>query len=245
MSLVALRFYTWTKPVRFRIAVVRRNENWMHRVSGCLLPNATFIQLLVLDMPFRVGWNRSNIPEEELVLIGGLLEASNRVRHLAVTWNIWETLERECCSLRLESLYLVWDGAFNIDVPSLCLLQHPSTLEDLTVYAPAELDDPTPFRSWGERHLPKTTQCINLAYVTYAADRMPYPHVCYVHLKGSMLVLVGRTEPYEDEKSWIERSREIYPNYSTVKCVRYSSQVLVEWVAKMEGQESLLYHTTQ
>ncbi|KAJ6601960.1 hypothetical protein DFH09DRAFT_1302141 [Mycena vulgaris] len=244
MSLVASRFHAWTKPVTFQTVIVRRHNNWMQRINDCLLSNASFIRILVLNLPSNEGRRRGQLSGEELSLIRRLLEASGRVKHLAVTWNIWADLERECGALRLEGLYLMWDGAFNIRSPSLNHLQHPSVLEDLTIYAPPNLYNPMPFRSRGQSFLPPTTQCVNLAYVTYAARLIPSPGVEAFDLKGAMLVLVGRTEPYDHQDKKIKEVRGRYPNFSTV-CMRYSDQVLAEWVAKMEGRESLLNHPAE
>ncbi|KAJ7477446.1 hypothetical protein FB451DRAFT_1172998 [Mycena latifolia] len=237
MSLVASRFRTWAKPIAFRTVSVRRHNNWTQRIGDCLLSNASFIRILVLDLdlPFTEGRGRGQLPEEELSLIRRLLEASGRVRHLAVTWNIWAHLPRECGALRLSGLYLIWDRGFHIYAhgPSLHNLQYPAALEDLTVYAPADLRNPMPFRTIGRCFLPVTRQCVNLAYVTYAADRMPCPGVEDFDLRGAMLVLVGMTEPHEQTATEIKTIRDRYPNFSAV---------LVEWVAKMEGRESLLDH---
>ncbi|KAJ6602078.1 hypothetical protein DFH09DRAFT_1302239 [Mycena vulgaris] len=193
------------------------------RINNCLLPNASFIRILVLNLPSNEGRRQAQLSGKELSLIWRLLGASGRVRHLAVTWNIWADLERECGALRLEGLYLMWDGAFNIHAPSLHHLQHPSALKDLTIYAPPYLCNPMPFRSWGQSFLPATTQCVNLTYVTYAARRMPFLGVEDVDLKGAMLVLVGRTEPYNDQDKKIKK----------------------QWVAKMDGRESLLTHPAE
>ncbi|KAJ7429802.1 hypothetical protein B0H11DRAFT_2400680 [Mycena galericulata] len=258
MSLVASRFHTWwvsltacrrsqyntvcnrTKPVMFHTAIVRRHNNWMRRISDCLLTNASFIHVLVLDLPLTQGGVRGQLAEEELSSIRQLLKATGRVRHLAVTWNVWAYLQRECGALRLESIYLIWDRACNVLEPSLHHLQHPAVLKDLAIYAPCSL----PYPDWWRRaqlFLPATTQCVNLAYVTYATDSIPWPGVQDSKLKWAMLVLLGRTEPHEDQAQSIKTIREKYPNFSAV-CMQYFRQVLEEWVAKMEGRESLLYH---
>ncbi|KAJ7144192.1 hypothetical protein C8R44DRAFT_916135 [Mycena epipterygia] len=244
MSLVASRFHTWTKPFIFHTVIIRRHDNWMQRISDCLLPHARFIRILVLDLPFTQGRARAQLSSEELSLIRRLLEASGRAKYLAVTWNIWADLERECSALRLEGLYLIWDGAFGIHAPSLHHLQHPAALEDLTVYAPDDLRHPMSWVSFGSRFLPATTHCVNLAYVTYAADRIPSPGVVNVDLKGVTLVLIGRTELSQRDAGLIEMDTGRFPNYSAL-CMRYLNQVLEEWVAKMEGRESLLGHAME
>ncbi|KAJ7101483.1 hypothetical protein B0H15DRAFT_1017896 [Mycena belliarum] len=149
MSLVASRFNIWTKPISLHMVMVRRCDNWMERVCDWLLPNAAFVRILVLDMPSLQGRKRIPLPAEELGLIRRLLEASERVAHLAVTWNIWSALQQECSALCLESLYLIWDHAYyKVPVPSLADLQYPTALRDLTISAPPDLKNPTPFRSW-------------------------------------------------------------------------------------------------
>ncbi|KAF8156353.1 hypothetical protein K438DRAFT_1777439 [Mycena galopus ATCC 62051] len=246
MSLVASRFYSWTKPVTFRTVIVRRANNWMQRISDCLLPNTSFIRILVLDMPFKQNGGRGELPEEELSLIRQLLEACEGVRHLAVTWNIWAHLERECGALRLEGLYLRWDGVAccfpQIFPPALDHLRHPGALEDLTLCAPGDLYSNLRCR-FGETYLPPTGQCVNLAYVTYASRQWPGRGVDPTNLKGAMHVLIGRTHLFDFEESRMKEIREYYSNFS-IACVRNWDQVLVEWVAKMEGRKSQLSHGT-
>ncbi|KAJ6564117.1 hypothetical protein B0H19DRAFT_1258616 [Mycena capillaripes] len=160
MSLVASRFHAWTKPLTFHTVIVRRHDNWMQTTSDCVLPNASFIRVLVLDLPFTQDEVRLQSSAEELSIIRRLLEACGRVSHLAVTWNIWAHLERECGVLELKSLCLVWDGEFSrrIDAPSFLHLRNRTALQDLTVSAPADLEHPTPFRSRGQLDLPVWTQ---------------------------------------------------------------------------------------
>ncbi|KAJ7429799.1 hypothetical protein B0H11DRAFT_2211865 [Mycena galericulata] len=242
MSLVASRFHTWTKPIMFHTVIVRRHDNWIERISDCLLRNASFIRILVLHMPLRQGYDRGQLPDKELSLIRQLLEAAGQVRHLAVTWNIWALLQRECGALRIESLYLIWDGALKIDTPSLYHLQHPAALQDLTVYAPPDIRHVDMWRP-AEYYLPAISQCENLAYVTYAVSRRLSRGVTRRPMKGAMLVLLGRTEQ-PDENWWTKSIWESYPPFSTV-CLQYASQVLEEWVAKMEGRESVLRHAAE
>ncbi|KAJ7657318.1 kinase-like domain-containing protein [Mycena polygramma] len=150
MKLVASRFETWTKPIMFHTAVVRRRDNWMQRVEECLLPNGSLIRILVLDLGLRgsEGYycqdplHRKKSSEKELSLLRRLLEACGQVNHLAVTWNVWDQLQGECGALRLKSLYLIWDGTFGNDAPSLDHLQHPADLEDLTLSAWRSTNDP-------------------------------------------------------------------------------------------------------
>ncbi|KAF8188501.1 hypothetical protein K438DRAFT_1764257 [Mycena galopus ATCC 62051] len=201
MSLVASRFYSWTKPVTFRTVIVRRANNWMQRTSDCLFPNASFIRILVLDMPFKQNGRR----------------ACEGVRHLAVTWNIWAHLERECGALRLEGLYLVWDGVASsspqIIPPALDQLRHPGALEDLTLCAPPDLYSTLRCR-FGETDLPPTGQCVNLAYVTYGSRQWPGRGVDPTNLKGAMHVLIGRTHLFDFEESRMKEIREYYSNFS-------------------------------
>ncbi|KAJ6564077.1 hypothetical protein B0H19DRAFT_1258581 [Mycena capillaripes] len=238
MSLVASRFHAWTKPLTFHTVIVRRHDDWMQRISDCILPNASFIRILVLDLPFTQDEVRLQSSAVELSIIRQLLEACGRVRHLAVTWNIWAHLEHECGVLELQSLCLVWDGAFfhGINAPSILHLRHPAALKDLTVSAPPDLQNPTPFRSWGELYLPTLTrENFNLAYVTYASNRLPVEGVGDSNLTWATLVIVGRKEPCDFEEEALQWERNRCPNYSTVFMLDWS-QVLEEWVAKMEGR---------
>lgn len=128
--------------------------------------------------------------------------------------------------------------------PSLDPLQHPTMLRDLTVYAPAALYFLTPFRSFAELLLPATEQCASLAYVTYATDRPPSPGVAGVAVKRTMLVLVGKTELNRFEADMVQRTRQLYPNFSS-RCLSDWNQLLREWVARMEGRESILDHAPE
>ncbi|KAJ6587964.1 hypothetical protein B0H19DRAFT_1097577 [Mycena capillaripes] len=241
MSLVASRFHIWNKPIMFHTIFVHRHNNWMKRIGDYLMPNASFIRILVLSLPLTRGPARLPSSAEELSLIRKLLEASGGIRHLAVTWNLWAQLACECGVQRIESLYLIWDrAAFNISAPSLHHLQHPEELVDLTVYAPADLCNPVSFPVYGDYLVPATTHCVNLAYVTYAADRMPNVNMAYLRLKGAILVVVGRTALYENEEGRLKWEKEMFPGNYSVVCVQNWEQVLAEWVAKMEGRESLL-----
>ncbi|KAJ7670230.1 hypothetical protein B0H17DRAFT_1086127 [Mycena rosella] len=243
MSLVASRFYAWTKPITFRTVVVRRHDDWTKRISNLLLPNAGFIRALAIDLP------SPRLSDDELSHIRQLLEASQRVRHLAVGWNVWARFYPECGSLQLESLYLIWDRAHPASPPSLKHLQHPAELKDLTIYAPPDPRNPTPFRPWGELFLPATAHCPNLAYVTYAADRTPVPTVGSLcedlsNLQGAMFVLVDIPDKFVNEESedeLLKDDKEAYPNFSTAYLC-HSSQVLGEWLAKIEGRPSVLEH---
>ncbi|KAJ7792895.1 hypothetical protein B0H13DRAFT_2393853 [Mycena leptocephala] len=247
MSLVASRFHAWTKPKRFYTVIVRRHDDWMQRISDCLLPNACFVRILALDLAFTQDWCRGQLSSEELTLIQQFLESARQVKHLAVTWNIWAQLQHECGALQLESLYLIWDGAFNIfpagkiRPPVLDHLQYPAVLEHLTVSAPTALDNPTPWAPLGGRlYLPATMQCVKLTSVTYATARLPGGGLG-LDVKYTMLVLLERTEPEEWEQEDIQKDKENNPNYSVV-CMPDWDQVLVAWVAKTEGRESILNH---
>jgi hypothetical protein len=213
-----------------------------------LLPNACFVRILAFDLAFTQDRCRGQLSSEELSLVQQFLESARQVRHLAVTWNIWAQFQHECGALQLESLYLIWDGAFNIfprfDVrhPTLEHLQHPAILEDLTVSAPTDLCNPTAWAYWGvSPYLPATSQCVKLTSVIYATTLLPLEWIWICDVKKPMVVLVEGTEPDEGEQELIKEDKESNPNYSVV-CVQNWNQVLVEWVAKMEGRESILNH---
>ncbi|KAJ7762846.1 hypothetical protein DFH07DRAFT_771059 [Mycena maculata] len=243
LSLVALRFHAWTKPIMFHTVVVRRHKNWMQRIRECFLGNAGLIQILILRLSFTEDQTRVQLSGEELSHIRWLLGASGRVKHLAVTWNIWAYLEPECGSLRLEGLFLIWDGALGIEHPSLASLKHPSALEDLTIFGPPDLirERPFPgrgstFRAFSNRmmYIPATGHCTSLAYLTYAANYPPSPSQLFLpRLKGTMQVIFGT------EVRPTTRDERAPPNFSTAY-VGSLSQMVVEWVAKMEGQQSIL-----
>ncbi|KAJ6563671.1 hypothetical protein DFH09DRAFT_1158681 [Mycena vulgaris] len=245
MALVAPRFYAWTKPIAFRTVVVRRHKNWTQRINDLLLPNASFIRVLVLDLPFA----GVQLSDEELLHIQHLLEASAQVKHLAVSWTIWAHFPLQCGSFELESLYLIWDRNTPTTRPSLKNLQHPDTLIDLTVYAPADPSTITPFRPWGELLLPDTAKCTNLVYITYAADRTPMPTVGSLcedipGLRSALFVLVDIPEKYasdEDADDLVKDDLEVYPNFSTAY-LRFSNQLVGEWVTKVDGRRSMLVH---
>ncbi|KAF9041991.1 hypothetical protein BDZ89DRAFT_1060032 [Hymenopellis radicata] len=246
MSLVAFRFHEWTKRIMFSTVIIRRRNNWTQRISELLVPNASSIRILVLNLHFTEG----TLSDYELSHIRRLLEAAEGVRYLAVPWNLWARLSREFGSLQLESLYLIWDGTHPARPPSLKNLQHPALLTDLTMYAPPDPENPTPFRSGGERflRLADTRRCPKLAYVTYAADRTPGPTVGSLcedipTLSGAMFVLVDIPAKYldEEEDELVKDDKEMYPNFSTAY-LPFSSQVLGEWVSKVEGRPSVLEH---
>ncbi|KAJ7165966.1 hypothetical protein C8R46DRAFT_1275361 [Mycena filopes] len=260
MSLVASRFNLWTKPAKFRTVVVRRHDNWMQRMNDCLLPNAALIRVLVLDLPFNRSvvlpreWSfierfdkdraRCIFTDEELSSIRRLLSSAEGVRHLAVTWNIWAYLERECGTLRLQSLYLIWDRAFlDVESPKLNELRYPAALEDLTMFAPVSLDPQ--YSGWRppEDYLPDTARCVKLAYATYAATYIVPPWRTE-HLKGYMAVSVRQREvdmTEEEEDFRIQYQKESHPSFSTLY-LRTLNDMLQEWLNKMEGRESLLEH---
>ncbi|KAF9041978.1 hypothetical protein BDZ89DRAFT_1060024, partial [Hymenopellis radicata] len=239
MSLVAFRFHEWTKRIVFSTVVIRRRNNWTQRISELLVPNASSIRILALNLRSIEG----TLSDYELSHIRRLLEAAEGVRHLAVRWNLWARLSREFGSLQLKSLYLIWDGTHPARAPSLKDLQHPALLTDLTIYAPPDPENPTPFRSIGELFLPRTDHCTKLAYVTYAADRMPIPSVGWLcdiipTLSGAMYVLVDIPAKYldeEEEDELVKDDKEMFLNFSTAY-LPFSSQVLGEWVAKVEGR---------
>ncbi|KAJ7076989.1 hypothetical protein B0H15DRAFT_805368 [Mycena belliarum] len=245
MSLVAPRFNTWTKPVKFGTIVVREHNDWKTRLSEVLLPNARFIQRLAV----MVECNRpdgSHLPDADLAQIKRLLEASIQVKHLAVVWSIWARLPRECGKMHLESLYLEWDEDYCISPPTLRHLQYPDELKDITVYAPLDLDNPPPhWRAWGEFYLPDTTHCTNLAYVTYAALATPGYSLGALsakpNMKGVMFVLVDIPEDCLTGDNRWKREEKLWPAFSGVY-LRYPHQILGEWLARMEGMPSTLDH---
>ncbi|KAJ7810888.1 hypothetical protein B0H14DRAFT_3151018 [Mycena olivaceomarginata] len=243
MSLVASRFYAWTKPFTFRTVIVRRHKNWTKRISDLLLQKASFIRILAIDLPHA----QARVSDQELSHIRAFLEASDGVRSLAVSWTILAHLHRACGSLPLERLYLIWDRTHPTSLPSLKHMQHPTALKDLTVYAPPDLRDATPFRPWGELYLPDTAGCVNLECVTYATDRTPIPTVGSLcedipNLKAAMFVLVDIPEDIAGaEDEMVTEDKEVYPTFSTAY-LRFSSQVLSEWLARMEGRRSVLDH---
>ncbi|KAJ7174531.1 hypothetical protein C8R46DRAFT_1189296 [Mycena filopes] len=252
MSLVASRFYAWTKPIMFHTVIVRPHKNWVERVNDWLLPNANLIHVLVLDLPnvtegkFGDG-HRERFSAEETTAIRRLLHAAGgHVKHFAVTWNIWAHLEGECGAIPVESLYLIWDRAMYVGGPSLRNLQHPLVLKDLTVYAPRDLGlrgySVSMFRQSTENYCPHTRHCPNLAYVTYAAHSAEGVNERGWGLKGSMFVHVGsRFLTAEEESERIKEEKERYPNFSTAY-VGSLRELLEEWVAKVEGRPSILVH---
>ncbi|KAJ6566119.1 hypothetical protein B0H19DRAFT_1257394 [Mycena capillaripes] len=244
MSLVAPRFHAWTKPITFRTVVIRRHNNLLIRING-LLPYASCIRILAIDLPSI----RAQLSEEELLHIRRLLEVSVHVRHLAVDWNLWAQFCLECGALELESLYLIWDRGLPTSTPSLERLQHPSILTDFTIYAPPDRNYRIIWRREGVLFLPPLASFVNLSYVTYAADRTPYPSVSPLcddipHLKGSRFVLVDIPEEYSKEameEEMITGDMDIYPHFSAAY-LPHASRVLGEWVAKVEGRPSILDH---
>ncbi|KAJ7631689.1 hypothetical protein DFH06DRAFT_1140484 [Mycena polygramma] len=241
MSLVASRFYTWlarTKPIIFHTVLVRSHPNWTERIQHNLLSNGSFIRILVLDLSFRQGVFRIQPSAAELSCIQQLLEASRLVSHLAVTWNIWALLPKECGALHLESLYLIWDRALPTSAPSLEHLEQPSNLTDLTVYAPPNRSRMMSRQRYGDYFLPRSLTP-NLEYVTYAADRPPIPALEWLEVKGVMLVLLREVGHYWENE--VKTIQEEYPHFRAI-CLQYPHHVLTEWVAKAEGQKSLLRH---
>ncbi|KAJ6553149.1 hypothetical protein B0H19DRAFT_1263553 [Mycena capillaripes] len=108
------------------------------------------------------------------------------------------------------------------------------------MYAPADLFQLTPLQA--ELYLPATAHCINLAYVTYAADHAQIPRLGWLCEDLRMSVLFVMVDKYWDSKAGpITRDKERYPNFSTVH-LPLSSQVLREWVAKVAGRRSVLEH---
>ncbi|KAJ7178283.1 hypothetical protein C8R46DRAFT_1188296 [Mycena filopes] len=243
MSAVASRFHTWTKPTTFSTVIISKRSDLTERIESYLLPNARFIRVLVIDTFFADFGEleaRTQVLPAELKSMSDLLDASIRVRHLCVTWNIWTELRPKFGALRLESLYLRWDGALGreIDVPSLGDLQYPDMLKDLTVLAPVDLENPMPFRPWGQLLLPTRSQeGISLDYVTFASVREPRPGVENLGRKGSTLVLIRKTE---SSKKIFEY--EVGKKFSIVY-LRSAGELLKQWVERMEGRRTVLTNT--
>ncbi|KAJ7695792.1 hypothetical protein B0H17DRAFT_1329558 [Mycena rosella] len=210
MSLVDFMLVDRKKPACFHSVVIRQTHtDWATRIRDLFLPNARFIRL-------------SHIRR--------LLEASDRVRRLAVDWNLWARFHVECDTLLLDSLYLIWDRVVPIRTPSLENLQHPATLADLTVYTPRD------------------SALREVRF--YAEDFFSFPHrpfndVCaqLPHLKGAMSVEVApwalKEELEEDSLFW--NAKKLHANFSTAYLCTPSS-ALGEWLAKMEGRLSVLEH---
>ncbi|KAJ6571239.1 hypothetical protein B0H19DRAFT_658519 [Mycena capillaripes] len=239
MALVAPRFRVWCKPTIFSTVVVRRRDNWMERIGGLFLPNASFIRVLAIDLP----GTRNLLSPEELSRIRRFLHAAKRVLHLAVVWHIWEQFGADWGVLQLRSLYLIWDGAFGISSPSLANLQHPAKLTDITIYAPVELEAPStgPFADFC---LPGTIleDCINLACLTYASNRPPFDFGNLSEdIARVMWVLVDSSERFLSlaSEEMVSMDQQVHPNFFTAH-MRFSHEVLGHWLAKMEGNQSLL-----
>ncbi|KAJ7438363.1 hypothetical protein FB451DRAFT_1303831, partial [Mycena latifolia] len=156
---------------------------------------------------------------------------------------IWAHHHRECGALQLESLYLIWDKKHHIPPPSLKNLQHPSTLNDLTVDAPADLNNMITWRPWGELYIPDTRQCVNLAYVTYAANTLPGGSLTFFcddsefpAIRGVMFKLKNEAQDSELMKD----EEEFYPNFSTTYLP--NSWQLLNELEKMEGRPSVFQH---
>ncbi|KAJ7174541.1 hypothetical protein C8R46DRAFT_1252184 [Mycena filopes] len=246
MSLVASRFYAWTIPITFHTVIVHPHKNWMQRINEYLLPNANLIHVLVLALPNTVGHReRAQFSDKEVAAIAQLLQAAERVKHLAVTWNIWAHLEHACGTIPVESLYLMWDGVLYVDPPNLGNLQHPSALKDLTFHAPHNLGlrGCSSFGMWKTRnYCPQTRHCPNLAYVAYATASATPIGVRGFGLTGFMFVRVGsRVLTAEEESKRIKEEKERDPIFSTAY-VGSTRELLEEWVAKVEGQPSILVH---
>ncbi|KAK7059740.1 hypothetical protein R3P38DRAFT_968437 [Favolaschia claudopus] len=245
MALVAPRFHAWTKPFVFRTVVVRRRDDWTKRVNVLLLPNAIHIRTLALDLPL----SQRTLSDEEQSLIRALLQASIHVKNLATTWHIWARLAHGCRALQLSTLYLIWDRVLGVVLSSLKDLRHPTLLTEITIYAPPDLANLTPFRPWGELYLPDTSRCANLVYVTYVADRTPIPTVGSLcedipNLRGAMFaqILLGDKEGSEEDfDDLVKEDMEVYPNFSAT-FVSSARQVLDEWLAKANGGPSVLQH---
>ncbi|KAJ7165837.1 hypothetical protein C8R46DRAFT_290957 [Mycena filopes] len=250
ISLVASRFHAWMKDIKLWTVVVRESDDWAQRINDCILPNAGLIRVLVLDLSFHKDDDRRCVYSgEELSSIRRLLGTSRRLRHLAVTWNIWACLEQECAALRLQSLYLIWDGAgfdgtTRIEAPTLEKLQHPAALEYLTMFAPLSLAPGwSPWRE-PDSQLPVMAHCTNLAYVTYAANLLQVlPWTGKQYLKGCMTVALRapKVDGMRGDDSRNSARKDRIPNFSTLH-MSGLGELLREWLKKVEGRKSLLDH---
>ncbi|KAJ7154470.1 hypothetical protein C8R46DRAFT_1117471 [Mycena filopes] len=252
LSLVASRFRYWVRPMALQTVVIRRHHDWMTRINELFVPNASFIRTLVLYLP----QSDSALSEDEFSHTQRLLTASPHIQHLAVDWQTWRRLPHECGSLSLKSLYLIWDGVHPASAPSLQHLQHPSELTDLTVLAPAfpTVRTPRAVPGWypvppGELTLPSDlAHCDNLAWLTYVSDRPPaeVDELCCGRpgIKGVRFVLVDAPEWLGgalEEDLFLSDGLQSYAFFSTAFLPR-STGLLAEWLAKMEGRESVLNH---
>ncbi|KAJ7635449.1 hypothetical protein DFH06DRAFT_1303013 [Mycena polygramma] len=239
MSLVAMRFRAWTKHRILRTVVVALRDDWTKRISELFLPNANLIRILAIDLPST----RGRLSNEQSTLIRRLLRASDGVQHLGISWHLWEDFSSECGRLKIESLYLIWDGAYGVPPLTLDNLQHPLTLKDITMYAPPDLKGPGS-ALWFFLPETITEDCPNLAFLTYAVSEQPIDIDCFgSDLEGVMWVLVDtptkRLDTVNMDMLWM--GKYDCPNYSS-RYLSFSSQVLGEWLAKMEGRRSVLEH---
>jgi hypothetical protein len=219
----------------------------LKRISDILLPNASFIRVLAIDLPLSEG----KLTDDELSPIRRLLlESTERLRHLAVVWHLWTHFHPECGYLHLQSLYLIWDRAWSrtnpLSPPTLDNLQHPAELKDLTFYAPPNLTNQVQRFFIGALYLPLMNHCPNLEYLTYVADRTPYPTLGSFcdnpRIKGVMFVCAdGDEEDEEDVEYFFAEDKQFFPNLSTAY-LPSSSQGLGEWLAKLEGRRSVFEH---
>ncbi|KAJ7635455.1 hypothetical protein DFH06DRAFT_1336485 [Mycena polygramma] len=240
MSRVAPRFRTWAKSETLRTVVVREVENWTQRISELFLPNAHLIQTLAIDMP-------STLYEEELLHIQRLLQAAERVRHLAVGWPIWQHFAFACGSLQLESLCLIWDGACQMPSPYLSHLQHPASLRNLAIYAPPRptLVDAR-YCSWAQISLPASLMedFPNLASLAYAArTQLPDIWGCKGDTESKIVMHTwtqsgsNLTNVYDTAVETAAIHGDNYREFSTAY-LRCSREVLIDWLGKLERRDS-------
>ncbi|KAF7338740.1 hypothetical protein MSAN_02196400 [Mycena sanguinolenta] len=169
VALLSSRFYDETNNVPN--CRCWRHNDWTKRIRDLLLPNASLICTLVIDLPLEQG----QLSTDEVSHVRALA-AADRTKHLAVVWTIWAKLRRTWGALEFESLYLIWDGTHPAVRPSLAYLQHPAALKDLAVYAPPNLRQPELLgQLWCGFYLPDMARCANLACVAYAANRTSFP----------------------------------------------------------------------
>ncbi|KAJ7631568.1 hypothetical protein DFH06DRAFT_1128611 [Mycena polygramma] len=240
MSRLASRFRTWTTPAMLRTVVIRLRDDWAKRIDDFFLPHARFIEVLAIDLPATRGF----LSGEELSCIRRLLRGSECVRHLAVSWHIWEQLASECGSLQLVSLYLIWDGAYDILPPSMNGSEYRAPLTDITIYAPPQLETRWADLGWAEFYLPGTIMedLPKLTHMTYATSReVPTLVDFYKEDIVVMWVLVDSPTRFlrDTVENQIQIDMQLHPNAST-SYLRSSSEILGQWLAKMEGNPSVL-----
>ncbi|KAJ7806904.1 hypothetical protein B0H13DRAFT_1929365 [Mycena leptocephala] len=206
-----------TNPIAFHTVVLRQHNDWMRRIRDSLLLSASFIRVLAIDLPFTCD----DLSDEELSLIGQLLEISQGIRHFAVV--------RHIRTLQLESLYLMWDGFFGIPEPPW---------ENQGLYDARAIKSSQPMFSV-------------VVFPVNLDRRLSQPLLLHLRIlarpnpRRVMFVIVGPAEKSlddsdEDSKQMIWAEDQTNANVYTLYLE--STELLVEWVAKGEGRRSALEH---